>query len=315
MVKLLRKTPVIALVGHMCKDEIISPNGILKTAFGGTAYNLAALASVMKAGTILPVCRLGLDMDELSEPLFSISPLIDKSGVLRSRFPNVIHRLTYAKSGERAEWNSGKQTPLPLGPVCLQADAILLNFISGSDVRLGDLKKFKTVYKGLIYSDFHSLSLGYSKAQIRYHRRHPYWKEYLAAIDMLQMNIGELRTLFDDSFDDIGTIKQVCRVLHTLGPRNINITLGSKGVIVSDIKNRILEHLQAAKIPKEVDPTGCGDTFAGVFLYNYLLNGDTLKSAKTANLYAAAKATFSGLDGFKEIHSLVEHLKARTFAD
>lgn len=308
MVSIVGHSPKIALVGHMCKDEIISSNGSLKAAIGGTAYNLAALASVMSSGKILPVCRLGNDMESLAKPLFSLSPLIDTSGVLSSAYPNVIHRLTYLQNGERAEWNSGKQTPLPLDKNCLAADAILLNFISGSDVRLADLKIFKRKYKGLIYSDFHSLSLGYSKDQMRYHRRHPFWREYISAIDMLQMNVGELRTIFGNTMVSVSDIKNAITELHALGPKIINITMGSEGVIVSESASGILDHLKAVQIPQEVDPTGCGDTFAAVFLSNYLNLQDTLKSARTASFYAAAKATFSGLDGFKDIHAIVRNL-------
>jgi hypothetical protein len=308
MVKVLGNSPIIALVGHMCKDEIISSNGSLVAAIGGTAYNLAALASVMTSGKIIPVCRLGNDMESLAKPLFSLSTLIDTSGVLSSAYPNVIHRLKYLPNGERAEWNSGKQTPLPLGKPCLSANAILLNFISGSDVRLADLKKFKKSYKGWIYSDFHSLSLGYSKEQMRYHRRHPFWREYISAIDMLQMNIGELRTIFGDSIISSDDIKKAIPQLHTLGPAIINITMGNNGVIVSEPAKGILEHLKAVPISREVDPTGCGDTFAAVFLYGYLNSRDTLKSARAASLYAAAKATFSGLDGFKNIYAIVRRL-------
>jgi hypothetical protein len=309
MVKKVVNSPRIALIGHMCKDEIISSNGILKAAIGGTAYNLAALASVMTSGRIIPICRLGNDMASLAMPLFSISSRIDTSGILSSPYPNVIHRLTYLPNGERAEWNSGKQTPLPLGKLCLTADAILLNFISGSDVSLSDLTGFNKSYKGTIYSDFHSLSLGYSKDQIRYHRRHPFWREYISNIDMLQMNIGELRTIFGDSIVSPSDVKSVVSQLHALGPSIINITMGSNGVIVSEPSKGILERLKAVKIPREADPTGCGDTFAAVFLCTYLLSQDTLKSARKASLYAAAKATFSGLDGFKDIHAIVQRIR------
>jgi hypothetical protein len=308
MVKLVGNSPAIALVGHMCKDEIISSNGSLKAAIGGTAYNLAALASVMTSGRIIPICRLGNDMESLAKPLFSFSALIDTSGVLSSANPNVIHRLTYQQNGERAEWNSGKQSPLPLGKHCIAADAILLNFISGSDVRLAELREFKKSYQGLIYSDFHSLSLGYSRDQIRYHRRHPFWREYISAIGMLQMNIGELRTIFGDSIISPDDVKKVVPQLHALGPVIINITMGNSGVIVSESAKGVLEHLKAVQIPQEVDPTGCGDTFAAVFLCTYLNSRDTLKSAREASLYAAAKATFSGLDGFKDIHAIVQKL-------
>jgi adenosine kinase len=308
MAKLVRNSPVIALIGHMCKDELVLPDGSLKYAIGGTAYNLAALAAVMETGKILPVCRLGSDMDALAEPLLALSPLIKRDGILRSKTPNVIHRLEYLPGGDRAEWNSGKQTPLPLGDICLAADAVLLNFISGSDVRLAELRRFKKVYKGLVYSDFHSLSLGYSKDQIRYHRRHPYWRDYIANVDMLQMNIGELRTIFGEALLTAGDVMAVLPELHALGPDVINITLGANGVILSRTEKRIAEHVEGIKIEREVDPTGCGDTYAAVFLCRYLQTGDTLKAATTAVKYAAAKATFSGLDGFRDIKGIASRL-------
>ena len=304
--------PTIAVVGHFSKDEIISAEGSIKIAIGGTAYNLSALSSIMKRGRIIPVCRIGYDIRAEAEEMFKCWHGIDSSGVLRTRYPNVIHRLTYSPDGQRVEWNSGKQSPLPLGNLCRNTDAILLNFISGSDVRLAELQTFKKTYKGLIYCDYHSLSLGYSKDQLRYHRRHPRWREYLSAIDMVQMNINELGTILGYKPDGLLRVKEACRMLHDLGPKVINITMGKNGVIVSRKRPSAVWHIPAIKIGQEVDPTGCGDTFAGVFLHELLQSNDLIKAALIANRFAAVKATFSGLDGFNDIDRKVNQIRDRT---
>jgi hypothetical protein len=304
-------SPAIAVVGHLVRDEIVSSDGVVKIALGGTAYNLRTLAAIMDKGKILPVCRIGRDITGPASELFASSDLFDNTGVQYARRPNVIHRLIYSADGSRREWNSGRQSPLDFETICKKADAVLLNFISGNDVRLKDLKSFKSNYRGLVYGDYHSLSLGFGSDQIRYYRHHPRWREYLACIDMIQMNVAELATICQHKLDDIQTIKDACLNLHTGGPKVIIITMGSKGVMVSEQKDQRFWRIPAMEIPEEIDPTGCGDTLSATFVFNYLRSGDLVRSVEIANRCAGAKATFSGLDGYAKMRQIIDAIGPR----
>ncbi len=161
----------------------------------------------------------------------------------------------------------------------------------------------------MIYCDFHSLALGYKADGTRFIRRHPRWREYIACSDLIQMNIMELESIAGHDLKDNTQVSAACGDLHKAGAKKVIITLGHEGIIVSQSSPRIASFIPPVKLTKEVDPTGCGDTFAAAFVYHYLKCGDVIKSAEISNLYAAAKATFSGINGFLNLSNVIKTLK------
>lgn len=301
--------PMIAVVGHLVKDEIVALDGGIMVALGGIAYNLAALCTLMKAGRVYPVCRIGHDLEKLLYESFQ-SPIFDIAGIKFFNHPSIIHKLTYKSPTERQEWNSGKPSPLRLDKVPLSADAIMFNFISGSDVRPAELQQFRNRYCGLIFCDYHSLALGRSKENTRFHRHHRHWKAYLSIADMVQMNLAELSSIVQFELSDIRQVAEALTTVHDVGPGIVIITMGAEGVVLSDAKCGLIYHVPGVKIDTAVDPTGCGDTLGAAFVYYYLGNHDVVKSIELASHFAAAKATFSGLRGFKEIEVILNSIGA-----
>lgn len=300
--------PFIIVIGHLVKDEIISAEGTINIALGGIAYNLAALCALMKQGRVHPVCRIGKDIRNLVNDAFGVSPVFDYSGIAYSNRPNIVNRLEYGHDGGREEWNSGKPRPLDISDIPTDADVVMFNFISGNDVGLSDLKEFREIYQGLIYCDYHSLSLGRDGSGKRYHRYHTRWREYLSVADIVQMNVAELSTIVRREMSDNHEIAIAARNLHEAGPTIAIITMGDIGVIISDGKRGEQFHVPAVNIKGRVDPTGCGDTLAAAFIYHYLQDGDIIRSIEFANYYAAAKATFTGLDGFGRIDEILNFI-------
>jgi sugar/nucleoside kinase (ribokinase family) len=300
----LSGNPVIAVIGHLVKDEIKTLDGRMSVGIGGTAYNLAALAAVQMQGKIYPVCRIGHDIKSLSDELFRLSPRFDLSRASHVSRPTAIHRLTYKPDGSRGEWNSGKQKPLELDSSLLSCDALLLNFISGNDVKLSELQALRKRYRGLIYCDYHSLSLGLGRDKMRFIRYHPRWRDYLSVVDIIQMNLVELSSIFRKKLDSGKAVLEAFELLHRAGPQIAIITAGRDGVILSHRPKGRYYRIPAVKITKEVDATGCGDTLSSSFLYYYLISGNILDSLETANHYASAKATFSGFEGFANIEKI-----------
>ena len=304
----------IAVVGHMVSDEIVAPNGKVKKALGGTAYNLAALGTVAKEATIYPVCRIGSEARDDLVSVFSKWPSIDLSTVMYSKRPNVVHRLTYNKDGSRREWNSAKQGWLTPARIPKDAAAVLINFISGCDMKISDLRVLRYGFKGLIYFDLHSLTLGLNRKMMRYFRAHPRWRDYLSSTDMVQMNLEELEVIVGRKMEGFKEIAGACKELLDAGPRQAVVTLGRNGVILSDGQSGTSYHVPPVKIHREVDPTGCGDTLSATFVYNYLRTGNLIKSIEAANHRAAAKATFSGLAGFMRLEKILEKIGPLTRA-
>jgi hypothetical protein len=305
MLKNKFKEPAIAIVGHLVKDEIVSRDGRMKISLGGAAYSLAAMNAVAGAGRILPVCNVGRDIEPMVRAAFDGDSKFDYSALKFTGKPDVVNRLVYNSDGARDEWNSNVPKPLDLGGIDRRIDAVLLNFISGHDVKLPDLKAFRSRFRGLIYCDYHSLSLGRDKSRRRYYRLHPRYREYIGAADIVQMNMAELTSIYRMPLIDMTAIVRACRGLHEVGTKLVIITAGANGVMLSDSKTGKFHHIPAIRIRREVDPTGCGDTLGAAFLYNFIRTGDIIRSLEIANQYGAAKATFFGLNGFKEFDRVI----------
>jgi sugar/nucleoside kinase (ribokinase family) len=302
----MQRSPRIAVAGHLVADEIIYPGGEKISAPGGISYNLAGLLSVMEKGLIIPVCEIGYDMVEPFDNYFASHDIIDSSKIRKTPLPNVVNRLVYDSDGNREEWNSRIPENLSLDEVGDDIDAVLMNFISGDDFAVEDIARFKERYGGIIFCDYHSLSLGRDNEGKRFFRKHPEWERYLALMNIVQMNIAELATISGAEGLSFGNIIAVGSLIHNLGPEICIITLGRNGLVLSMEKGKSVYHIPPVTVRDEVDPTGCGDTLAAVFLYNYLLSGDPLQSAISGNRYAAAKVTFSGLDGFERMDTILE---------
>jgi len=78
---------------------------------------------------------------------------------------------------------------------------------------------------------------------------------------------------------------------HNLGARIVALTLGADGVAVSD--GKAVHTISGTKVEAK-DATGAGDCFNGIFLANYLRDGDILNAAETANRGAALSTTGYG---------------------
>ncbi len=299
------KSPSIAIAGHLVMDEIIFRGKEPTRALGGISYNLAAMTSIMKTGKILPVCELGEDIRELFQSVYGRFGNIDISAVRYTSLPNVVNRLVYSDSEHRDEWNSRVPDPLRLDAVGSDMDALLINHISGGDILPDELTAFRRRFKGIIYCDYHSLSLGRGPEGKRYYRHRPDWRDYLAGVDIIQMNREELCSITGEIGELPADIARTCRRLHDAGPRTAIITLGAGGSVLCMDSGANVYFIPPVDIPDPVDPTGCGDTLASVCLYNYLISGQMVLSTIQANRWAAAKAAFSGLDGFKDMESIM----------
>jgi sugar/nucleoside kinase (ribokinase family) len=197
-----------------------------------------------------------------------------------------------------------------------RVDVVLLNFISGHDVLLPELKSFRQKYRGIIYCDYHSLALGHDKNLRRYYRLHPRWRDYAGMADFLQMNLAELASIYHRPLIDKTAIARACRNLHEAGARVVIITMGPDGVMLSESKlshkgeslTTRIYHIPGMRLRRVIDPTGCGDALGAAFLCHYLRTRDLIKSLELANCHAAATATFSGLDGFSKLSDIVKRL-------
>jgi fructoselysine 6-kinase len=69
-------------------------------------------------------------------------------------------------------------------------------------------------------------------------------------------------------------------------------TLGANGSVA--YKNGIEYSCEAVKVEKVVDTTGCGDSYQGAFIVDYLLNGDILSAMKAGSQAATVTLSYIG---------------------
>ncbi len=300
--------PGLAVVGHLVYDRIVLPGGNTTEALGGVSYNIATLTSIMERGRLLPVCEIGEDIRGVFREAFGKSRVLDDAAIEYTALPNVVNTLVYDDSGQRQEWNSRKPRSLSLRKIDGDIDAVLFNFISGDDVELDELAAFRSRFDGIAFCDFHSLALGRGRGGKRFFRTHPRWREYLSPMDMVQMNLAEFATMAGSVRGMISEIASRAAMIHEIGPETVLITLGREGFVLSIDSGQQVYHIPAIDIVQEVDSTGCGDTLAASLVYHYVVSGDVLEAAIKANLWAAAKATFTGTDGFKNMETILSGL-------
>lgn len=179
----------------------------------------------------------------------------------------------------------------------LECDAILVNFISGQDIRLAALERLRKEYDGLIYMDIHSLTLGRKKTPggvARFLRRPRYWRRYAACADILQVNRGEFELLAGCAFDRKTAYGFFTKELPSA--QALIVTLGSDGcLVVSRRGPKIIGRMVSSPpVRKVFDTTGCGDIFAAGFLIEYMKSENFIRAASEGNCLAAQRCGVKG---------------------
>jgi len=300
-----KKYPKIAVIGHIVWDKIIWPDGQVVEDFGGTAYNLAALSSLVDDfATVYPVCLIGKDLAGRFHDHFGQLPGIDLSLVKTINQHHETHILTYDSSGYRKENN---RHPMPmlfraLFGNCPNIDIALVNYIGGDEFPPRLLRWLKDAFRPLIYMDFHSLALGRTAKNYRFFRYHSHWRAYTSLADIVQMNYFELKTLFANIENMPSQIMTAAKTVLATGPKAVIVTRESDNLIVVWRQNRkvLSRALPVPAVKKAVDQTGCGDSFAAGFVYSFLKQRKILRACNSGLRLAAQKLTFSGITGFIE---------------
>ncbi len=178
-------------------------------------------------------------------------------------------------------------------------DGILINMITGYDIKLEQLINLRKSFKGLIYFDVHTFSRGLDPDGKRSFRVIPDFKKWAGMLDFIQVNQHELLTL-SSSKDPLEIVKEI---LNT-GTKYLILTMEELGARIFFLDNKEVNSI--FKPAMKVDATnkiGCGDIFGAVFFYNYFKDRDIGKSLELANNAAGYAAT--GID-FKEIKNLIK---------
>ena len=140
-------------------------------------------------------------------------------------------------------------------------------------------------------------------------------KEILERTDILLINEGELKILFEDYYkeklglsDDELSFRDLAVNVRNDGIDTVVVKRGSLGAYA------INKNDEEVKIPAfecdAVDTTAAGDSFNAGFLYSYLKGYDLAKSCTLANWVASKSVQAIGISGLPNLEELGEFIQS-----
>lgn len=304
----------IGVIGTIVKDHIYLANGKEIKSYGGIFYTLSILGNLLKENDeIYPVCLLGADIQDDIFRKLSKYKNINFSGIKKIKESNTAVKLIYKDIHTRDEFLKNLMPEIQLDQITQigPMDVWLVNFITGFEISLKTFNDFGEQTAGMIYMDFHSLSLDIDHDGRRIFRKLSNWEHWIRGVDVLQMNDAEARTLNGDL--DLSK-DNLIRFGKEVMKKNISvfqITCGPEGSLLfyRIDHNTVWVEIPAFKVDEVIDVTGCGDAFAAGFIVDYFENRDVDSAARFANAIAGVNCTIRGTE---ELFKLKKFLSQRS---
>lgn len=306
------------VIGEPCIDMIYKAEGEVKKSYGGILYSIISLAVIArKEDTVLPVINIGEDEFDNIKEVLSKYPNIDISGLYKMPHPTRKVNLYFNlyNSGKRAKF---EQIHLPTYTINYEqvekflhdTDAVLVNNITGYDIRLEDLKKLRINFKGYMHMDIHNLVMKTNADGSREHTNLPKWREWCSNADTIQMNEFEIQSMPGEKKNEYEVIEEIL-LNQSSDVKAVIVTKGKIGASgytkkVKKYGNEVftdLDKIDVSSIENPIykDSTGCGDVFAAALTYDYTKNRDFKKSLHFANRLASYKTS---LEEINELYKL-----------
>lgn len=260
--------------------------------WGGITYALAAAdAALPPEWELVPLVKVGSDLaPQAREYLRTLRRIAPDAAPIEVPYRNNRVELRYHSDERRSEVLSGGVpgwTWAGLQPLLRDIDALYINLISGFELDLTTAQLIRQHFKGPIYCDLHSLTLGLEPSGLRTLRPLAEVGAWCACFDVIQVNEDEVAMLASDP------LALAAMALHA-GVRTLFVTLGKRGVVYFEDAG-VGRPLRTALVPASPtrgpgpgDPTGCGDVW-GATWFSRSLAGDTLESSMRAACDAAAR--------------------------
>lgn len=301
------------VIGEPCVDVIHKMNNEILHSYGGILYSLITMSVLAKKDDkVIPVMNLGEDEFENITNILKKYPNIDLSGIQKCGHPtrkvNLYYNLYNSDKKARLEQSTEPTYEITFDWIknfLPQADAILINMISGVDISLETLKKVRAEFKGFIHIDIHNIVMEMDAEGHRSHRAIPDWKEWCSNSDTVQMNEFEAATLTEDKKNEYAIAEEIL-LKEDSNVKGFVITRGKMGVSGFVKKEKkygeekfldVDKHdLSSIENPHFKDSTGCGDVFAASFTIDYSTGKDFEKAVHFANRKASYKSSLEGID-------------------
>lgn len=260
--------------------------------WGGITYALSACdAALPDDWALVPLVKVGSDLaPQARQFLRTLRRIAPDAVPIEVPQRNNRVELRYFSEERRSEVLSGGVPAWSwagLQPLLRDIDALYINLISGFELDLETAQLIRQHFKGPIYCDLHSLTLGIEPSGLRTWRPLPEVAAWCACFDQLQVNEEEVAMLAPDPMALAATALGA-------GVRTLFVTLGKRGVVYFEDAG-VGRPLRTALIPASEarvqgagDPTGCGDVWGATY-FSRSVTGDTLSEAMRAACDAAAR--------------------------
>ncbi len=265
------------ILGHYAYDVLHDRGGDERLLRGGMHRLIERLSALASPGDrIIPVFGLGsAELPAVVQELKSL-PNVDTGAIYAMETPS--HRVHYYEqdSGTRVACVPHPADPIPFDRLrkVLDVDGVLINMMSGIDLRLETLDEIRMTIRGSgtkLHLDLHNLTMGIGGNGERFRRPVPAWRRWAFMVDTLQLNGEEIAGLTAEPMAEEVTVGH----LLTLSVKGVVVTRGAEGATLytSQHKHTVRKDVPAPGTAADPGP-GSGDLFGGAFFLQYCRTGD-----------------------------------------
>lgn len=269
------------ILGHYSCDVLHDRGGGERLLRGGLHRVIERFSAlVSRQDRIIPLFGVhGAEFPAVIQEMKSL-PNVETGGIYAMQTPS--HRVHYYEqdNGTRVACVGEMAEPIPFDRIrkYLDVDGVLLNMMSGTDIRLETLDEIRMGIRSTgakLHLDVHNLTLGVGPGGERFRRPVPEWRRWAFMVDVLQMNEEEIAGLAAEPMAEEVTVGH----LFTLGVKTIVVTRGAGGAssYVSEHKHVIRKDLPAPAVAGDSGP-GRGDLLGAAFFLRYCASGDPASS-------------------------------------
>ena len=301
----------VAVLGPIPRDDVVTHAGERFEKYGTAIYTAAALAALLDADdTIVPVTHVRRRDEERIREILGSFPNIDTSGVTSPTDRGDVVELRYLDQNRRVERQTSLMNPILPADVdqVLDADIVVCVPITDYQVSQPTLRHIKEHSDAIVVLDAH----GPTTTLTRGGERHPrVWADidvWLPYIDILKMNLDEASSTWLGEAAEVTAdprrptdeeLRGLARHCLDRGVGAVCVTLDERGCVAffRDGSGVVAaEFVDPVPVPRVVDTTGAGDSFAGGLAYGYLAHRDYVVACQYGNAMGAQRCTGPGTD-------------------
>jgi hypothetical protein len=308
----------IGIVGQPCIDEIIGPDGTIRSrSLGGVLYSYAGMERAMRESgaqdSFLALTWYSRLDAELLDPIYAqLAHLESRPQWETDALSNRV-RLIYQSDAERIEHCASilpAITSEELSQINLaELDAIFVNMISGYDISVETFEWIRRAAPDAhIHLDVHALILGNLSTEIgvgRTPRGVQNWQRWLRVSDSIQMNELEAAWIRAPDITSEHPLLDSIRELamsESWRTKSIIITRAERGATLFNLDEHS-EFTVATEPVSVIETTGSGDVFGSQFVYSLLQTRNSEVALHAAVNAASLNTTLVGVEALVNANS------------